>query len=179
MEDDRRRVLDEALKGAKRRPMYKVLFNLALAYSNTANLPALEMSKSANGDFSAPMIMCRSFSIELLLKCLLLIDHRSVYSKKDLDAVGVELRGHKYNDLLQRISTQHKEEIVESYGSLFEKAVTWDFLQEQFAKIGDDPFVQWRYIYEKEGNQYIDFEVITRLNDAFGKCAEMLVRKLE
>lgn len=74
------------------RPLYSVLYNLANCYNDSAEivLPAITTTKIA--EFIAPVIMCRSFAIELLLKFFIAIKYPEAKSITDLGKRGVGVR---------------------------------------------------------------------------------------
>lgn len=175
---------EKLLKGQKRRPMYKVLLQFAVSYARAAQLISAETM--ANPDMSAPLTMCQFFSLELLLKFFVLVDHRSVYNKKDLDTLGVDLHGHRYTVLYDKVALGHRRRMAAAYSEISGKSTTDSELRDILAavggepSIGDDPFAKWRYIYENtaQANVYLDFRLLLNVTNAFGKCAQDTLKTL-
>ncbi len=91
----------------------------------------------------------------------------------DLDKVGVSLVGHKYTALFDKISNKHRRDIADQFSVISGKTTTEaEFRGILQQELGDDPFVKWRYVYEASSNQFLDIQLLNRVTDAIGKCAE-------
>ena len=69
--------------------------------------------------------MCRSFAIELLLKFFLVIEHPEAKTLAELKARGVDLHGHPYSDLFDRINAPHKDLIAATHSNRTGEQVIW------------------------------------------------------
>jgi hypothetical protein len=168
--------LDAALKamidsGVKPRGLDGTLFNLAKSYHEVAELALAQISKTKNADFAAPALMCRSFAIELLLKYFIAVDHPGK-KKTDLDAIGVDLHGHKYSVLFDRIGETHKLAIAKKYSELSKNQSTPADFRKALLDLGDDPFVGWRYVYEATETKYFSLELLVTVVQSLGLAAQ-------
>ena len=164
--------LDALLVQAASRSLNSAIFNMARAYSETGDLAELEMGRSRNADFAGPIIMAKSFSVEMLLKFFIVVDHPTAKNTADLDKLGVDLHGHVYSKLLDRISASRRKNIAASFsklsGKTTDEAAFRDILKNN---LGDDPFVFWRYIYEKTGTHHLDLQTLKMVAHALGEAA--------
>lgn len=170
--------MDSALKSAAPRDLHRVLFNLADCYNQTAELALSHISTTSNADYAAPAIMCRSFSIELLLKFFIVADHPQAKTKADIDALGVNLRGHPYSALFDRISEVHQAYIANKYSSTSGTPTSPAEFRQLLISTGDKPFVDWRYVYESASHQYADFGLFTSLANSLGLAAQDITRSI-
>jgi hypothetical protein len=79
-----RHPLVKVLKARAKSPMYQVLFRQATSYGNSAKLLSELVLVSNNPDFIAPVLMCKVFAVELLLKFFLVVDYRKIVTVQDL-----------------------------------------------------------------------------------------------
>jgi len=169
--------LERALKGAKGRTIQSALFNIAHAYERAGRLAWKALTESADADFAGPGIMCQSFAIELLLKFFIASDHPHAKTFQALTQAGANLRGHGYLELWDRVASGRQAEVAASYSLLTNKSVAPHEFRSVLEALGGDPFVKWRYIYEANGLQSIDPQLLNRASDALGKTAEAVRRK--
>jgi len=164
--------LDALTAQAGSRSLNSAIFNMARAYSETGDLAEAAMGRSKNADFAGPLIMCKSFSVEMLLKFFIIIEHPTAKTMVDLEKLGVDLRGHVYSKLFDRISASRRRNIGASFSKLSSKTTDEagfrDILK---TKLGDDPFVFWRYIYEKSGTHHCDLQTLKMVVHALGEAA--------
>lgn len=174
-------VIKQAIaQGAKPRLLHRSIFNLADAYNQAAHLALEKGQKIGNPDYAAPMIMCQSFAIELLLKFFVVVDHPPDKKATDLTAAGIKLRGHTFSQLFDRIGAPRKEAIAKKYASVAKKQTTTpDDFRQALVDLGDDPFVSWRYVYEATGNQHISVVLLSDVSEALGLAAQDATRQLE
>jgi hypothetical protein len=172
-----RRRAEEIIKNAKPVPLHQVLFNHAEFYNQGALAALAQLSASGNAGLAAPVIMCRSFAIELLLKFFLVLPHPTVMKYGELRALGVDLRGHPYSSLFDRIPMQFQDSIAATFSGLSGQSSTAADFRSTLVSLGDDPFVAWRYVYEKDDNQYLNFELFNQVTDALGTSAERELKK--
>jgi hypothetical protein len=155
------------------RSLNSTLFNIAHAYSRAGDMAGTAIFNTGDADFAAPAIMSKSFAIELLLKFFIVIAHPGVQTKADLDSMGVNLRGHVYSELYDRISPIYQNKIVDSFTALVGQPTDGPGFRKTLIDIGDDPFVFWRYIYEKSGICHLDIDLLDKVLHALGKAAEI------
>lgn len=164
--------LDEAMAKATPRSLNSAMFNMAKAYSETGDLADREAARSGNADFIAPEILCKAFAVEMLLKFFIVIQYPDAKTKADLDKLGVNLEGHHYSTLFDRIEESRRKKIAASFSSVSGEPTT-DVAFRRILKrrLGDEPFVFWRYIYEKAGNNYFDLHLLRTILQALGEAA--------
>jgi len=168
--------IDKLLSQSEPRLLNSVLFNLAHSYSRVSDMALDAISSTQDADFAAPAIMCKSFSIELLLKFFIIISHPNIQTKTDLDSSKVNLRGHQYSKLYDKIDLIYKTKIAQSFNCISGQQVNEITFKNVLIDIGDDPFVFWRYIYEKDGKDgrfhHLDLVLFNNVLHAMGKAAE-------
>jgi len=168
-----RQQLEQLLAALPERSLRSTLFNLAHAYARAADTSWNNLGASKDADFAAPAIMCQSFAIELLLKFFLALDHPLAKTIDDLKAAGVKLRCHKYSELYDQLTSAAKDKIANAYTTLSGKQTDATGFRHALIAQGDDPFVYWRYVYERtSGFSYFDRQAFGFITDALGKAAE-------
>ncbi len=172
MTTDRQKI-EQLLAALPKRSLRSTLFNLAHAYARAADTSWNSFGESKNADFAAPAIMCQSFAIELLLKFFLAIDHPQAKTIDELKAAGVKLQCHKYSELYDQLTSAAKDKIANAYTALSGKQTDAAGFRYALIAQGDDPFVYWRYVYEKTtGFSHFDRQAFGFVTDALGKAAE-------
>lgn len=165
--------LEAILATLPRRSLNSTLFNIANAYAQAGDLAMAAIGTSGNADFVSPAIMCKSFCVELLLKFFVAVAHPAANTKKELDARGVNLHGHKYSDLYDRIAEKTRSEIAASFSTVVGRQVDHrEFRRILQEDLGDDSFVSWRYVYEHESIRHLDPVLWDQVVLALGKAAE-------
>lgn len=164
--------IDEILSKVGTRTLNSAIFNIAHAYARAGDMASTAIIRTKDADFSAPAIMCKSFAIELLLKFFLVIPYPTAQTKADMDVVGIDLLGHKYSELYDRIQPSYQEKIANSFFNVSGKRTNSNEFRTMLLTLGDDPFVFWRYIYEKNGMSTIDIPLLENVLLAMGKAAE-------
>jgi len=165
--------IDELLSKAGTRTLNSALFNIAHAYSRAGDMASSAIFQTRDVDFAAPAIMCKSFAIELLLKFFLVIPYPTAQTKADIDAVGVDLHGHKYSEIYDRIQPSYQKKIADSFSIIANSLTDTNTFRTQLQNLGDDPFVFWRYIYEKNNISTLDIPLLENVLLAMGKAAEV------
>jgi hypothetical protein len=165
--------LKKMLAGLKQRGLNSALFNIAHAYDRSARVAWDQIATLQDADFAAPAIMCQCFAIELLLKFFLVIPHPTAATTAELETLGVNLRGHKYTQLFDRVIDPLKMRIAASFAALSGQAMDAAGFRDKLIALGDDPFVRWRYVYEEGGFSSLDKPLLDRVTDALGKAAEV------
>jgi len=168
-----RQQLEQLLAALPKRSLRSTLFNLGHAYARAADTSWNSLNSSKDVDFAAPAIMCQSFAIELLLKFFLALDHPLANTIDDLKAAGVKLRCHKYSELYDQLTAATKDKIANAYTTLSGAQTDATGFRHALIAQGDDPFVYWRYVYEKTtGFSHFDRQAFNFVIDALGKAAE-------
>lgn len=170
--------MDKVLASLPPRPLHRVLFNLAECYNRSSEQSLANIQATNNADFAAPAIMCKSFAIELLLKFFIVADYPSAFSKADVDAANVNLRGHSYSSLFDRISASGQADIAKKHSERTGRSVTPADFRAILISLGDDPFVGWRYIYETSTHKHLDAELLSMTIDSLGLAAQDATRRL-
>ena len=165
--------IEELLARAGTRSLNSALFNIAHSYARAGDMATSAIFSANDADFAAPAIMCKSFAIELLLKFFLVIPYPTAQTKADIDTLGVDLHGHKYSDLYDRISPAYQQKIAASFSKVTGKVTDSAAFRSVLLALGDDPFVFWRYIYEKAGMHTLDIPLLEQTLLAMGKAAEV------
>ena len=170
--------IEEILAKAGSRSLESTLFNVAHAYARAGELSIQAISSNNDADFAAPAIMCKSFAIELLLKFFIVIAHPTAKTYVDLKALGIGLRGHLYTELFDKIEAGYQRKISDVFSVAASRQIDQHGFRAILVDIGDDPFVQWRYMYEKEGIRHFDPPLFDTVLNALGKAAEFERRRL-
>jgi hypothetical protein len=160
-------------------PMYKTMFRLARTYEQSGHLVFSHGETNRNADFAAPGIMCYSFAIEILLKLFLVLDFPTATSKQELKQSGINLDGHSFSILYDRIRTGYQHEIADSFSKLTTQKASPELFREKLIELGDQPFVEWRYVYEKSSFRFMDRPLLEFVTHSLGKTAEVHMKRLE
>jgi hypothetical protein len=160
---------------AKPRAFYSALFNMANAYNQAAELALGSIPKTGNADFAGPAIMCRSFAIELLLKFFIAVQYPDK-KFKELKTAGINLRGHTYSSLFDRIEHTAQQVIADTYSKQSGNSIDVAGFRGLLIALGDEPFVTWRYIYEVDGTSQIDPMLLASVTRTLGLAAQGIVR---
>lgn len=162
----------------KSRALNHELFCLAITYAQSGRLSENEGVKKENPDFAGPSIMCYSFSIELLLKFFIVIDYPDVRRWGDFKDKNIDIRGHVYSKLYNKIKPKYQAIIAESYSKLVNKPVDAVGFENALRETGDDPFRKWRYIYEESDGNTLNLDLLRKVVDALGKAAEYVKKNV-
>lgn len=170
---------EKLLSQLDKRALNSALFNIAHSYAQVGDMARSAVFATKNTDFAAPAIMCKSFSIELLLKFFIVVAHPGIQTKADLDSLGVNLHGHLYSKLYDRISPLYQKKIADSFTTIVGQTTDEPAFRKALMDIGDEPFVFWRYIYEKSGTCNLDIALLEKVLHALGKAAENERKRIE
>lgn len=170
------KLMQEAVAAARPRSLHRVLFNLANCYNQSAEMALSRIDRDKNADFAAPAIMCRSFAIELLLKFFIFVEHPAAKSKADLDALEINLRGHPYSGLFDHINGGHQSLIAKKHSERASHPTSPADFRNLLLALGDDPFVDWRYVYESSATKHIDIALLASVADSLGLAAQDATR---
>ena len=167
-----RQQLENLLETLPKRSLQSTLFNMAHAYAQAADASWSNLGATRNADFAAPAIMCQSFTVELLLKFFLAVDHPAATTTDELKSAGVKLKCHKYSELFDQLSPSTKDKIAVTFSGLCDKQIDVIGFRQALIAQGDDPFVYWRYVYETNSISHFDNQAFNLVIDALGKAAE-------
>ena len=134
----------------QRRPLNRMLFMLAKNYADSAKILEDRVQEIKNPDPAPVIIMCLSFAIELLLKCLLIVDKDEIRTVRDMEKAGINRRGHDYLHLFDRIERPYQEIILKHFAKHDSSVQSIESLKLLLGKIGSDPFTLWRYVHEQD-----------------------------
>ncbi len=174
-----RRQMEELIRNSKPRSVLEVLLQHAEAYNRGA-LACIEKAQvTGNADLAAPAIMCQAFSIELLLKFFVVLPHPGVMRYSELHNLGVELRGHRFSTLFDRIASPVQDAIASTFSTQSGEPTSSAGFRAKLIELGDEPFIEWRYVYEKEGIQHLHYALFNQVVDALGLTALTALNVLE
>lgn len=161
------------------KPLYLDLYNLGCAYANSAELVDDYSNKSKKILYKFPVVVSRSFALELLLKFFIVLDIPGIKNKSDFKAHGVSFRkySHKLVEIWRDIKPEYKEQIVKNYECPKNHVQTVADFESKLINIDESPFVKWRYVHEEVGINHLQYDNIKLLLDAVGKTADALVRE--
>jgi len=159
-------------KDSQPRSLESTLYDLALAYSLAADASRTIGASIGNANLTAPAIMCQNFAIELLLKFFLAIDHFTAATIDELTNAGVKLNCHKYSQLFDQLQPATKEKIANSFTALSGKKTNVEGFREALVAQGDEPFVQWQYIYETNNFSHFDLQAFQLVAYSLGEAAK-------
>ncbi|WP_140048570.1 hypothetical protein [Thioflexithrix psekupsensis] len=157
-------------------PMYRKIFNQAKYYSEAAELLYKTGSNEGNASYIPGYILCSSFCIELLLKCLILIRNDDIFTKDDVKAKGIKIDDHVYSELFDKIDQTFQDRIVQTYNDLFNETITKDQYI-NLLSLGNKHFIEWRYIYEHNDEKNVDIEIQVKITNSLGKCIEDILKE--
>lgn len=162
----------------EKKPLYRRIFNNARHYSDgAAFLYENVFNGKKNAAYIAPGVLCATFCIELLLKCLVLIRHDDVFTKADVKRKNIELDKHKYSEIFEKIDPDIQEKIVQTFNDYFGESIAKQDYIELLKKLGDNSFVEWRYVYETDQEKHLDIKLQNKITDSLGKCIESVLKE--
>jgi hypothetical protein len=170
--------LKAATQSARRIPLHELLLRHADLYNHGAQIVLARGQELKNPGLAAPAILCRSFAIELLLKCFIALPYPHVMKVRELKALGLDLRGHTYSGLWDRIEPRLQAHIADAFTQHAKLPTNASEFRARLIQLGDDPFVAWRYVYEKDGDQFINLELFGVTTDALGLAAAREINRL-
>jgi len=138
----------------------KEIFNTAEVFSRAADLINKEMQTNKDFSLMAPFVVNRAFSLELYLKCLIVLEKGFIPKDKKV---------HGLKDLYGLISAKSKQVIKSNYNKLVANDITLKIAHREknidldlstvLNKISS-AFVKWRYIYEKNFTDFYSVKTI-------------------
>lgn len=159
-------------------PMYRNIFNNARYYSaGAALLYENVFSGKKSADYVAPGVLCSTFCIELLLKCLILIRHDDVFTRLDVLTKGIRIDDHLYSRLFGQIEHSLQDRVVDTYNNLFGTTLTKQDYIALLGQLGEKGFVEWRYVYESAQSKKLDVQLQNRITDSLGNAIEITFKE--
>ena len=158
--------------------LYYAIFNNAQYYSKGAQLLSENVFQGRkDGSYIAPAMLCNTFCLELLLKCLQIINEDEVFTKADLETKGIRLNEHRYSAIFDKIEGSVQNDILKTFNSLFQQQLTKDDYIQRLRQIGDNSFVEWRYVYESTQEKRMDVHLQNQIMDSLGKTIEQCLKR--
>ncbi len=143
------------------KPICTMILDLAQEYSLISENQKIKSDGSDSTLPIVPGIVNQSFALELLLKFFYFAQYPECITYSDFKkAKRVPVRGHTFIDLYDKLKPETKIFLKSEYKKEFSRDLYQDL------KSLGNPFMEWRYIYEKETLQhsvYIGQEVINFL----------------
>lgn len=158
-------------------PMYENQYQMAAFYKDAVTILNNEIEKTQNYGLILPVIMNQTFAIELLLKCLILFDHKDVCSEEDLKTKKIKLHGHKLLKIYYLITAEKRQLIIKQWEVISKKYDVTYSIEDAFAILGDEPFAEWRYIFEKSINKNLERKYLDCLLETIGISAQIIIKK--
>lgn len=179
MNEELRAELEALFAKAPERSLGEVLFQLARAYSETADTASSEARTTGRDMFLAPAIVCKAFALELLLKFFIVAGHPEVRTIEDADRAKLDLRDHPYSVLFDRVPSHLQQMLADSMSIVSGSKTDVVSLRRLLKRgLGEKPFVSWRYIYERTGIRVFRADLLDLTVMAFGKSAEAELRRI-
>jgi len=166
----------EVSERPQRRSLNHQLWILAKCYIDSANILSNQVSKTGNGDPLPAMIMCTSFSIELVLKCLLVVTRDEIRTIGDLEGTGIDLRGHDFIALFDKVEARYQAVVLEQMTLSISAIKTMEDLRTWLRELGSDPFTFWRYVYEQDRIPKPRYGDIKRFGGALWRAINVIRR---
>lgn len=171
----------EIIEHTSSSPLYKTVFKQAEMYNKAYLMLQSSMEQSKVLDLISPMIMNLCFSIELLFKAFVIYEYADINSFTELKNRGINIQGHKYSILFDKIKEKHRksilEELIENLGiSAIDDSA---FKQILISQNCDNSFAEWRYIFENDQIKSLNVDLLMRLNDVLGKQLLQLIKQTE
>jgi hypothetical protein len=172
---ERARLLAELAKLPPGR-LYQTIFDLAETYNRVSLVSRNMVSQFNDANFLGPAIVLRSFAAELLLKFLVSVQHPTK-TYAELVAMGLEMRGHLYSELFNRVAPLVRDRIAQRFESSSGSSTTAAQFRDRLIEIGDKPFVEWRYPFEDPTHRFFDIELFDVIVDSIGSVAMDEIKK--
>ena len=153
------------------------MFNTANGLNKGFHL--LVSNFSQDGYYIPPSVLCSIFCLELLLKCLQVINEDTAYTKDDLKKKGIIIDAHKYTDIFDKIDNTLKHKVVEQYNRMYNSDISENNYRNMLIDVGDNNFIEWRYVYEKNEDKVLNIPLQTKLIDSLGETISIILRQKE
>ena len=154
------------------------LFAVATAYAHSGLVISRYANENDQMAFAFPAIVCSSFALELFLKFFLMMNlvERGEISQN-------VCFGHTIPTLWNEVTPVHKALIAgmfqNSTGEPYTAGVEirLQVFEDALRNLGNQPFVQWRYVHELRSPQLMSHGAISIVVDALGHAAEYIVKR--
>lgn len=152
------------------KPLYQSIFN----YAQSINVGVTELGKltaeNNGGSLTTSLLHATTYCIELLLKAYIASDHKDVFSKKDLEAMGFFIDDQCYSELFDQISETKQEGILGAFGFALkipelDKATFKNILEAQRC---DNTYEEWRTIFESPLITSINLNFLLDFSNSLG-----------
>lgn len=158
-------------------PMYRWQYSTAAQYAKAAIVLNESMSKAESIDFVLPVVMCQLLAVELLLKSLILNRRDDIKSENDLKKYGINIRGHNLESLYSQLNQDARSLVEAHFTKSRSPRMSGMTFSQLLKEIGDQPFVEWRYFYEKGISMQINRDTLETLLESVGNVANELIGK--
>ncbi len=157
-------------------PLYKVIYNTARCYNKGSILLSENIFQGrCDGDYIAPAVLCLNFCVEMLLKSLIVIKLDNVFTIKELKNRPINLRGHSYMELFNKIDNDIQISITKMYHILYGQMITIDGFRDKLLELGSRNFEKWRYIYETGKKEELNYKLLTTISVTLGRTIENII----
>jgi hypothetical protein len=158
-------------------PMYRWQYSTAAQYAKAALSLNESMNKAKSIDFVLPVVMCQLLAVELLLKSLILNGREDIKSEKDLKKCGIDIRGHNLKSLYSKLNQDTRSLVETHFIKSRSPRMSGMAFSHLLKEIGDQPFVEWRYFYEKGISMQLNRDALETLLQSVGNAANELIEK--
>lgn len=162
-----------------KKAMYRWQYETAAQYAKAVKTLNNKMAESGSIDIFLPVIMCQVLAVELLLKSMILYKREDILTEADLRASGLQIWGHDLESLYHQLLPEMRA-LVETH---FHKCRTARMTKMNYVdllrEIGKQPFVDWRYYYEKPTEMKINRDALDALLESIGKTANDYFARLK
>jgi len=166
------KIAEELIANQKKKPLAYDVFSMAKSFNEAKQI------NEKNG-LIPPAIMNLAFSVELLLKSFILSERLDIYSSNDFESpkqANKVYGGHRIYELFDKINSNNKQKILDVLGSKIGKSLDSSSFNMLLVENNcEDPFVDWRYIFENEEVITINYDFLSTFCDALG---DLLAKEL-
>ena len=164
----------------KKKPLYRNILTIAEAYLAIGQIVGNVGYATKQGTLGIPAVVNTAFSVELLLKFWLAVQHPDdTYAQ--LVARGVKLRGkgHSCVELWDKMPRKFQLAITADYAMVVKAKQEPPDIRAVLFSLGDDPFFTWRYPYEFTSRKNINFSELERLATTMHSLAKRASARLD
>ena len=154
------------------------LYAVATAYAHSGLIVSKYGHENDQVVFTFPAVVCSSFALELFLKFFLMMD---LIEKGD---ISKKVRfGHTVPTLWEAVTPAHKALIAGMFRNSTGEPYTTGpeirlrVFEDALRNLGNQPFVEWRYVHELRSPQLMSHGAISIVVDALGHAAEYTVKR--
>jgi hypothetical protein len=154
--------------------MYRWQYDTAAHYAKAAIVLNKQMDQTGSIDLVLPVIMCQLLAVELLLKSLILRKHPGVFDEDDLRNNKIDIRGHHLQALYVGLDESTRSSIDEEFGKPGTNRTSETTFAQLLRELGEQPFVDWRYYYEKSTTMQLRRDAVETVLEVLGKTASRI-----